>query len=236
MPRPAAALAVLAALALLPALPAALRATSDESQIYLTWRAPYGTPRALTDLAVTAGDTTLEDTLYLTCDLGTDSPKLNAMTGTLRVHAQVGDTLAPYWQLGHATEEPLRVRVLWEADSARGVRWPWNGLPGAGAIHYDFDRGGGELRIIYAVPSTMARPIAYGDRFVLARLAFRRPASRADTRHPVCIEWAKATLGLGEGFEPEVTRGERFVSWNARGARVCEEFRGPLKPRAWKPR
>ncbi len=236
MLRPALALAALAALGLLVLAPGAPRAVSDESQIYLSWRAPYGSPRALSDLAAAAGDTSREDTLYLTCDLGTDSPQLNSMTGRLLVHATIGDTLSPYWHFGHATEEPLRVRVLWGSDSTRGVRFPWSHLQGLGAIHYDCDAGTGELRLIYAVPDAQARPVKYGDRYVLARLVFQRPAAAADARHPVCIEWARATLGLTLNFEPEVTRGDRFVSWNARGAAVCGTFSNPLKPKAWKPK
>ena len=236
MLRPASAAALLAALGLLLLAPPAPRAVSDESQIYLSWRAPYGSPRALQDLAVAAGDTTREDTLYLTCDIGTDSPQLNSMTGRLLVHAKIGDTLSSYWHFGHATEDPQRVRVLWGSDSARAVRFPWSGARGMGGIHYDCDAGTGELRLIYAVPDDQARPVAYGDRYVLARLVFQRPAAAADVRHPVCIEWARATLGLTLNFEPEVTRGDRFVSWNARGVAVCGDFRGPLKPKVWKPR
>ena len=74
-----------------------------------------------------------------------------------------------------------------------------------------------------------------GDRLVLARLLVRRPPAGAGCDQPICIEWARATFALTEGYEPTVASGDRFVTWNSRTGGGCAEFRRPLGPRPWKP-
>ena len=127
------------------------------------------------------------------------------------------------------------IRALWAGDSALRVRTPWGGLQGAGAIHYDYTRGTGTLGMIFAVPNGQSPPVRFGDRFVLARLLVRRPPAGAGCDQPICIEWARATFALTEGYEPTVASGDRFVTWNSRAGGGCAEFRRPLGPRPWKP-
>ena len=212
---------------------------SDDTLLYLTWHAPYGTPGATTDLAAAWGDTTSEDTLYLTCDVGTDSESFNGFMATLLLHAQIGDTLAPHWRFGHGMHDLKNVRPLWSTDSIPGARVPWMGLGGkksVGAIHYDYSSGTGTLKMTFAVGAGFSKPLKFGDRYCLARLLFRRPsADEADARRPICIEWATSTLSFWFGFDPVVTRGARFVTWNSPDGQVCEPFRAPLRVRAWKP-
>ena len=67
-----------------------VESTNPAARIYLSWNAPYGMPGATSNLTLAAGDTTREDTLYLTCEPATDSPMLRALTATLLVHAPAG--------------------------------------------------------------------------------------------------------------------------------------------------
>ena len=224
---------VIAAVAVALGAPAAR--ASGASLIYLSWHAPYGEPGATRDIGVACGDTTREDTLFFTCDVGTDSPSFNGMTATVLVHSEVPDTLGPHWQFGRGMSRLRNIRALWDGDSALRVRTPWGGLPGTGAIHYDYTRGIGTLRMIFAVPAGQSPPVRFGDRLVLARLLVRRPPAGAGCDQPICIEWARATFALTEGYEPTVASGDRFVTWNSRAGGGCAEFRRPLGPRPWKP-
>jgi hypothetical protein len=205
-------------------------------QLYLTWRAPYGEPGATTDLSAAWGDSTREDTLYLCCDIGTDAESFNGVTAKLLLHPAIGDTLEEHWRFGRGMDDLKGVRALWSTDSIPGARVPWKGLPHLGALHYDYTSGVGTLQMTFAIPAGLSRSFKYGDRLCIARLLFRRPpAGDLLARRPICIEWASSVLSLWFGYDPEVTSGERFVTWNAPGGGTCEPFRAPVRVRPWKP-
>jgi len=52
----------------------------------------------------------------------------------------------------------------------------------------------------------------------------------------MCIEWSTAMLGMGNGELPEVKSGQRFVSWNSRGGKVCAPMREFAAPAPWQPK
>ena len=217
------------------ALAAPARANED-MQLYLTWHAPYGAPGATTDLSGAWGDSTREDTLYMSFDLGTDAESFNGFMATLLLHPAIGDTLEQHWRFGHGMDNLKGVRPLWSIDSIPGARVPWRGLRHLAAIHYDYTSGLGTLKMTFAIPAGASRSFKYGERFCIGRLLFQRPsAGDLGARHPICIEWATSTLSLWFGYYPEVTSGERFVTWNAPDGRACEPFRAPVKVRPWKP-
>jgi len=217
------------------ALAAPARANED-MQLYLTWHAPYGAPGATTDLSGAWGDSTREDTLYISFDLGTDAESFNGFMATLLLHPAIGDTLEQHWRFGHGMDNLKGVRPLWSIDSIPGARVPWRGLRHLAAIHYDYTSGLGTLKMTFAIPAGASRSFKYGERFCIGRLLFQRPsAGDLGARHPICIEWATSTLSLWFGYDPEVTSGERFVTWNAPDGRACEPFRAPVKVRPWKP-
>jgi hypothetical protein len=229
-----ASLAFAAALAMSAFAPGAR--ASDQTQFYLSWHAPFGAPGATTDLSEACGDTTREDTLCITCDVGTDAPNLDGFTSTLLFHAQIGDTLGAHWRFGRGHQDLRNVRALWSTDSTLEQLPPWKGLPGFGGLDYDYSSGTGTLRILFAVPMGRSQPIKYGDRVCLARLLIRRPPSGVpECGRPLCIEWTTGTLALLPGYEPKTTRGARFVTLNSPGGAPCEPFRGPARVRPWKP-
>ena len=226
-------LAAAAGLAL--AMVASPALASSESQIYLSWHAPYGAPGATRELAAACGDTSATDTLFLSCDVGTDSPTFLGFTGMLSVHAAPGDTLGPSWRLGKDSHAPRGVSAIWVQDPDHGIVAPWGATPGFGAIYYDESREAGSLQLIFAVPANTAPPIKIGTRFVLARLVFRRPPAGPACDRPVCIEWERATLSVMVTWDIDVSTGDRFVSWNSPGGGLCEGFGHAVRPKAWKP-
>ena len=211
--------------------------TADAARIYLTWNAPYGLPRAASNLTLAAGDTTREDTLYLTCEPATNSPMLRALTANLEVHPAAGDTIGPYWRFGRAGKDIHNVRLRITRDSTVTLTVPWVEGKGVGAVGYDYSSVQGRMAALVAVPTARADSIRSGKRYVLARLLFRRPlAGIAGTGRPMCIEWTRAKLALTEGLDLQIERGERFASWNSPGCEVCRPFRGPLAPKTWSPK
>jgi len=208
---------------------------SSESKIYLSWHAPYGAPRASSTLTVACGDTTRVDTLYMTCDIGTDSPTFLGFQAILTFHLLAGDTLGPSWDFGNETTSPRGVRAIWEADSSLVVRPPWGGVQGQGAIYYVHTRLTGSLRMGFAIPIDQALPVHFADRVLLARVLFQHPAAGTGCDQPVCIAWDWAGLSFAAAWESEITSGDRFVSWNSPGGRVCAPFSSARAPRPWKP-
>lgn len=214
-----------------------VESTNPAARIYLSWHAPYGLPGAASNLTLAAGDTTREDTLYLTCEPATDSPMLRALTANLMVHAPAGDTLAPFWQFAKGGKEPRNVRLRSTRDSTVKLAVPWSEGDGVGAIGYDYSGADGRMAVLVAVPSTRADTIRAGTRYLLGRLLFRRPpAGLAGIGRPACIEWSRAKLALTAGRDLVIERGDRFASWNSPGCAACQRFRGPLAPKTWMPR
>ena len=226
----------IALLAALLAIPAAALA-SEGSSLFLSWHAPYGTPRASGALTVACGDTTAQDTLYLTCDPGNDSPSFYGFTAMLFFHAAVGDTLGSFWRNEPDPQHPRVLRVLWDADSTLGAPVPWK-APGVHVEQYDYTRGSGRLRMVCgAIDSGYV--LKYGVRYLLARVIVRHPPKDVpDCAQPICVEWAQTRVSLWFSFSVDINRGERFVSLNSSGSKVCEEFRReaakPITP--WKPK
>ncbi len=226
-------LLLVAALLALPILTVA----SEDSRLFLTWHAPYGMPRASTALTVACGDTTAEDTLYLVCDPGNDSPSFLGFDATLFFHAQVGDTLGPYWRSNPDPGDPRILRVLWEPDSTVRFPVPWRS-PGLHFLRYDFTRGSGRLRMASGARDS-GYALKYGTKYLLARVAIHHPGLEfPDCAQPICVEWAMTTLSLWFTFDVSINRGDRFASWNSIGSRACEEFRreAAKPPLPWKPK
>ena len=220
-------------LAVVLAAPAAR--ASSETRIHLSWHAPYGTPRATSTLTVACGDTASVDTLYMTCDVGTDAPSFLGFQAALSIHAQAGDSLGPYWLFGQESRTPSRVRAIWNADSGLIGRPPWGNVHGQGVLYYEHTRLAGSLQMAFAIPIDSALAVHLADRVVLARVLFPHPAPGPGCAQPVCIEWAWSRLSFATAWDTEVTSGERFVSWNSPAGTACAPLRSARAPRPWKP-
>ena len=91
--------------------------------------------------------------------------------------------------------------------------------------------------MIAAGPSGQGWPLQGGKTYVAARLLVPRPAAKTrGCDRPMCIEWQLAMFGLGDGKLPEVHSGQRFVSWNSKGGKVCAAMRSFAAPEPWHPK
>ena len=208
---------------------------APDARLYLTWHAPFGQPGATDQIMAACGDTTAKDTLYMCFDPGRDVDHFQSLTATLYFWAAGGDTLDPHWKFGEGRSF-RRLEVQFAPGGVPGAEpaWPASTFAASG---YGSTRASGKLLILAAGPAGQGWPLKGGQPYVAARLLVPRPAARSrGCDRPVCIEWSLALLGLGGGQLPEVKSGQRFVSWNSRGGKVCAPMREFAAPPPWQPK
>jgi hypothetical protein len=90
------------------------------------------------------------------------------------------------------------------------------------------------LRLLLAETLDDAGPLDSTATYTLCRVIVRhrRTQALAGCQQPVAVQWAKATFGFALKDEPEVSRGERLVSW-AGPYSICEPFH-ETGVKAWK--
>lgn len=215
-------------------------AAGARSELFLSWHAPFGEPRASETLALSCGDTTATDTLYLSFKPGRGSPGFAGFSATLMFRPVGPDTLGEFWHLGCG--KPLPAGMSAKFDPEIGYRQPWR-VPGAGGTFYDCREGGARLRMVWAVPANQASGIHVDTLLALGRLVIRHPPARfARCNQPVCIEWSEAELVYEVGAWGAVKlahQGDhRFVSWNTTRQDACAPLRGQgvLRPKPWSPK
>jgi hypothetical protein len=206
-----------------------------DARIYLTWRAPFGQPRATDELMAACGDTTSCDTLYMCIDPGQDVEKFQSFTASVYFWAASGDSLDPHWMFGEGRSyERLKVEYAPQGVTGAEPAWPASAFASSG---YSTSKASGKFRMIAAGPSGQGWPLSGGKTYVAARLLVPRPAAKTPRcDRPMCIEWQLALFGLGDGKLPEVNSGQRFVSWNSKGGKVCAAMRSFAAPAPWHPK
>jgi len=211
-------------------------ARADDAQLFLSWDAPWGTPRARRARMPACRDSTRGDTLFLCMRTGRAAEVFTGFTARLVVHATGADTLGPWWHMqGKGGANPGAMRVEWAALQD----WPGAVVPfraqGQGLVQLNTESAVARIDMVYALPGSEAAPVAADTVYTLARIVLRhRPGpGLAGCERPVVVEWARGTLAFGLKDEPTVARGERFVTWAGPYA-LADAFRGPRVP-AWKP-
>jgi hypothetical protein len=208
---------------------------AEHAQLYLSWNAPYGMPRASSQRAPVCGDTTAVDTLYLSFLPGRTTDSFTGFSAELRFHATGGDTLGPFWHMeGKGGANPGNLQVEFgPSETIPGVQ-PWT-VAGQGLAFLDHTPDAMRLRTIFAVAFEQRSHVDSARVYTLCRILVRhrRTATLAGCEQPVCVEWASARFGFALKDEPEVRRGERFVVWG-RDATACDASRGPRAP-VWRP-
>jgi len=198
-------------------------AHAAESEVFLSWHAPWGRPGASSTLVRPCIDTTRVDTLYLSVRSGRSSPGVFAFSADLWFHPGSTDSLGPFWKRGYYPERPTFLRVECPSDSADGSHSPF-AAPTFGDFTWDYTTMRARLRMVYAVPSTMAKP-ADGDAiYTLARVLLGRPPVRFSMcDQPVCVEVFQVglTLGLKEPTRNVSVGDHRFAAINSPDERVC---------------
>lgn len=216
--------------------PAADSTARRSPEMFLAWRAPYGTAGALRDVALRAGEAARPETLYLSFDPGRDAGTFYGMDVTLLFRVPVGDTLGTLWRFGGGSMNRRNVQIEFPTDDSWGCPRPFRSQ-GFGAPNYRLDAHTGELQVIFAVPTEQAAPIRTGQRYCFARVIIPAASSLDENEgQAVCVEWVKSDLAFAlEGDATSVLGRavERFVSLNSPGSRVCASFR--QSPDSWKP-
>jgi hypothetical protein len=205
-----------------------------ESEMLLSWRAPFGQPRATSTVVAACKDTGRVDTLYLSFRVGRLRPGLARMSGTVTFSPQPGDTLQPFWffKTGWPNGGNMFIDFPPFGDVACTPPWP----EGSGEVRYDHRSGRGRLDIFYALMPHVAQSLEPDVRYCFARIRIlHRRAGLAGCRQPICIEWASARLGFTTGREMDLSGGSgHFVTWNRSGG-CGAPLRDPLT-RPWQPR
>jgi hypothetical protein len=218
------------------AVPDSADTTRRAPELFLAWRAPYGTAGAVSDVPLRGSETARPETLYLSFDPGRNSDRFYGMDCTLLFRVPPGDSLGSLWRFGGGTMNRRNIQIEFPTDDTWGLPRPFR-TAGFGAPNYRSDAWGGMLQVIYAVPVEQAGPIRKDRHYCFARVVF--PAgSVLDERdgQPVCIEWSRSDLGFaleGEGTSVIGRAVERFASVNSPGSRACASFR--RAPEAWSP-
>src|SRR5262245_46365280 len=196
----------------------------ENARIYLSWHAPYGQPGATDQLVSACGDTTAKDTLYMSIDTGSDADKFQSFTATIYFWSAPGDSLDPHWLFGEG-QQIHGLQIEYAPPDIPGVEpaWPASAYAASG---FSNSKASGKLRMIAAGPDGQGWPLKGGQTYVAARLLVPRPPAKSRScERPVCIEGSLALFGLGSGKLPEIHTGQRFVSWNSKGGKVCSTMR-----------
>jgi len=207
-----------------------------EGRLFASWHAAYGDPRA-SDTLTAACDNKGADTLYLSFDPGQDIKTFYAITATVTFHAEEGDTLGELWRFGGGSGNLYNVRVQAGPDPSFRTLQPWI-KEAIGGVNYHRTASHGYLRMVYANSSNEPDSLKNGKRYCFARVMIPHPpASIAKCSQPICVELESAnlTVQLIGGKELELRRGERFVSWNSPGGRVCGPMRERKRTGPWVP-
>lgn len=210
--------------------------SANDAQLFMSWNAPWGMPRAQQARQPACSDSTVEDTLYLSVRTGRSAERFTGFTGQLLIHASGRDTLGRWWHMeGKGGSNPGSLRVEWAAMAPWAAQQPFR-TSGQGFVLLDRTPTTARLRMVYAVPFDQAAPIAAETTYVLARVILKHRPERelAGCTQPVVIEWSSATLAFGPKDEPTVQRGERFVTYSG-PLGLLEPYRGARVP-VWKPK
>jgi hypothetical protein len=204
-------------------------------QIYMAWKAPYGTPGARANLDLTCSDSSEVDTLYLSFETGRDLPGFVGLSATLRIHPADGDSLGPFWFFGSGGANPGVLKIQLDPDGTFPCSQPWV-RSGVGVPIFKFHPWAGDLSFVYAVPLRSAVPISGRTRYCFARVLLEQRRCRLPgVRQPVCIEWVKAAYS-GGGRDFPIRRGPaRYVTLNSPDGSVCGPYRSVTGPGGWRP-
>jgi hypothetical protein len=223
------------ALALLVGLAMAPAARAEETEIFLSWHAPWGYPGA-TDTLTADCDTTRADTLWLSFRPDKAHPTFVAWEATLLFHPAPGESLSAWWyDDGGGQGTPVHLGMQFHPQPGLGYPQPFRDN-GAGGSRWDRLGEVARLRLVYATPYTSAISI---DRkvYALARVEIRHSAGfESACRAPVCIEWTDSRLSyyVGNEFEKVGKGTHRFLSLNSPGGAITIPYRRALG--AWKPK
>ena len=208
----------------------------EHAQLLLSWDAPWGAPRARRERTPACGDSTVEDTLFLSFVPGRECEHFHGWTGQVHFRATGADTLGRWWHKeSKGGANPGSLRVEWAMTDGFGWLQPFP-VAGQGFVILNRTRYTATLRLVFAVAADEAGPLVPDSIYTLCRIILKHVPERglAGCGQPVCVEWGEATLAFGPKDEPRVRQGQRFVAYGG-GAALCEPFKVP-RVEPWKPK
>lgn len=190
----------------------------QQPELFLSWNAPWGEPRASRAIVADCSDTTGEDTLYLTLRSPRNVLPLLGMTGTLLFEPQRGDTLGPFWNLDRTGANAGNLLVDFDLLSSESCSSPWKVLVG-GRVGYSHVAGRGRLDITADVPFAHVYNLYPNECYFFGRVTLRRArASLAGCKQPMRISWIGGRVRSSRKGSESLVLGigpERTVTWNA---------------------
>ena len=187
-------------------------------ELFMSWRAPWGDPRATQTIVADCADTTGADTLYLTIRSPRNVLPLLAMTGTLLFEPQRGDTLGEFWNLERSGANAGHLAVDFDLLSSDLCSSPWKVLVG-GSVGYTRAGGRGRLDMTADVPFAHVYNLHPNECYFFGRVTLHRARGYlAGCGQPMRISWIggrvrssrRGSESLAFGIGPN-----RTVTWNA---------------------
>jgi hypothetical protein len=214
--------------------------SSDESegqpQLFLTWKAPPGLPRATDRLTGSCADTTRIDTLFLSVRTGRNRPGLAALSAILLFSPEEGDTLGPFWHFKRGWENEGNLLIDFDRVAIMTGSSPWEEM-GFGTVSYDHRSGRGRLDLEFRLSTDVPKPLLGAETYVFARVRIRhRRADLAGCSQPMCVELASAQLKFVTGRQIDVSAGDRLVALNSPDGSVCRSHKAATAVKPWKPK
>jgi hypothetical protein len=207
------------------------RDAAQEVKYYLSWRAPYGLPRAMDTAAPSCGDSTRIDTLWVSFEVSRSESTFLALAGELTITAEPGDTLSAFWQMGRGGANHGGLYGTFGPQEGFPGENPW-ATTGVGAVDYERTSSIAYFRFVYAVSATQGGPVLAGHRYTAGCLMVRGMATDpAGCQQPVCIDWTTADFAFDLAHPMRIHEGGSHVVARGAGAHPCRE-----RPRAWRPR
>lgn len=184
--------------------PVASRAT--ETEVYLSWGSPHGTPGARDTLVRACGDSTRVDTLYLSFVPGEEF-LLPATTNRVEITPVDGDTLLGYWSFKNDSRGPGN---CWGefGVSAAGCPSPWPVGPSLGGATFSRRDGKGALRVGYAAYTKKPDTLRTGTHYCLGRVLIQhRGNGSPGCDQPLRMAWTEAIFHQGRNQDLRVLSG-----------------------------
>ncbi len=205
-------------------------------QLFIAWHAPYGTPGATDTISFGAGDSNRVDTLFMSFEIGRNTPQFLGMTARLYFHPANGDTLGTYWRYDSGSPNYRNLEIEFDPDGSFPCPQPWN-RSGAGLVDFEFDAGGASLDLTYVITAMQNVIPADGRvRYCFARVMFRqRRWDLPGARQPVCLEWAVSRFSSGLDEATARSGPGRCISMNSPDGSVCVPYRRNPGPLPWAP-
>jgi len=159
-------------------------------RLHVTWNAPFGDPRARTNLDTNGADTSRVDTLFLSFESPPHNLPLLGLSGALLFEPQAGDTLGSFWAFERTGPNSGNLRVEFDHIWSEYCEMPWNTLV-YGHVGYTRAGGRGRLDLSADIVDIGIKNLFPNRSFCFARIAIdhKRAGLLEGCGRPMSISW-----------------------------------------------